>query len=169
MNQPSVGLFEKPCVRCGETDRDVRGGCRPCKKTRMTARYQADPQRLIDASVDWAKANPEKVRAARLRRMYNISLEQYSTMLAAQGGCCAICEQSETALDAHGMVKDLSVDHDHACCPGKTSCGRCIRGLLCHRHNLAIGLLGDSRALLAAADTYLRRYSPPATVALALV
>jgi hypothetical protein len=33
------------------------------------------------------------------------------------------------------------VDHDHACCQKKNrSCGKCIRGLLCHTCNIAASI-----------------------------
>jgi hypothetical protein len=39
---------------------------------------------------------------------------------------------------------NLRVDHDHRCCPGAHSCGKCVKGLLCEGCNIASGWLGDS-------------------------
>lgn len=84
-----------------------------------------------------------------LKRFYGMSVEDYDALLASQGGGCAIC---------HGVNKSgqrLAVDHDHACCPGKTSCGRCVRALLCANCNLGLGKFRDDPLLLAAAIEYL--------------
>jgi hypothetical protein len=47
------------------------------------------------------------------------------------------------------------VDHDHACCPGPYTCGRCVRGVLCGRCNTVLGKVGDSPALLRSLADYL--------------
>lgn len=65
--------------------------------------------------------------AYHLRVTYGISIELYELMLAAQDGRCYICQRKS--------AKHLSVDHDHTCCPGKKTCGNCIRGLLCQGCN----------------------------------
>ena len=38
-----------------------------------------------------------------------------------------------------GHAGDLGVDHDHGHCAGRYGCGLCSRGLLCARHNNALG------------------------------
>lgn len=49
------------------------------------------------------------------------------------------------------------MDHDHACCADKNkSCGKCVRGLLCHNCNIA---LGHIERRLQLARSYLN--SPP--------
>lgn len=89
-------------------------------------------------------------RALRIKRNYNISLEQYDEMLADQGGVCAICQ---------GQPKgdwSFHIDHDHACCPNKMeSCGQCIRGLLCEDCNRVLGMFNDKVARFEAAIDYL--------------
>jgi hypothetical protein len=74
---------------------------------------------------------------------------QYKQMLDGQGGVCAIC--GEPPVEG----KNLSIDHDHSCCPGRTTCGKCIRGLLCNGCNLGIGYLKDDIERLRKAMAYL--------------
>lgn len=84
-----------------------------------------------------------------LRLRYSLTVEEYEALLDSQGGVCAICG----GVNRSGHR--LAVDHDHACCPGKTSCGRCVRALLCSNCNLGLGKFRDDPLLLAAAIEYL--------------
>lgn len=91
---------------------------------------------------------------ARRRRAFicvshNLAEADYERMSKAQGDRCKICERREP----RGW---LVIDHDHDCCPGKYSCGQCIRGLLCSRCNAGLGMLGDDEGRVAAALAYLR-------------
>ena len=94
------------------------------------------------------KANPEHYskiqRKKRLKQAYGISVEEYEALSKAQGHACAICNTHRTVLK-----KKLVVDHCHA--TGK------IRGLLCTRCNIGIGLFSDSTLLLHNADRYLKK------------
>jgi Recombination endonuclease VII len=65
---------------------------------------------------------------------YGLTQEQFDLILAAQNHACAMCrEPFEDGQLVH-------VDHDHACCQRKNrSCGKCIRGFLCHTCNIALG------------------------------
>lgn len=103
------------------------------------------------------KRNERKsaTHAVHVEATYNITIEQYWEIYEAQGGLCGICKR------ANGKRKKLSVDHDHDCCPGATSCGFCVRGLLCKSCNSGVlGHLRDSIAALLRAVEYLR--NPPA-------
>lgn len=89
----------------------------------------------------WKARNPGALRRARLKA-FGLTESQFDAMSAAQGDVCAICGNPERTRPAHGEkpVRNLSIDHDHACCPAeKKSCGRCIRGLLCGRCNGHLG------------------------------
>ena len=100
------------------------------------------------------ESNPKLYRENMLRTTYNISLEQYESMLSEQNGQCAICGTTEP-----GQSKWFEVDHDHACCDKKGSCGACVRGLLCTGCNSGISRFGDNPDKLEAAARYVRARS----------
>lgn len=94
-------------------------------------------------------------------KTYNITGDEYNNMLDGQDGRCFIC------LRLPGS-KRLAVDHDHKCCNGPYSCGRCVRGLLCKKCNRdVLGNLKDDPAALRRAAFYLE--NPPARAILMLV
>lgn len=98
-----------------------------------------------------SRDNREMYRRHNLWRSYRITPEQFDSRLEAQGGGCAICGCTSSGVRG----RSFHVDHDHACCPGKTSCGNCIRGLLCHSCNTALGGFKDDTALMAGAIAYI--------------
>ena len=106
------------------------------------------------------KARRAVAHEARVQKVYGLAPGAYAALYAAQGGRCAICQRST------GQRKRLAVDHDHRCCPGPVSCGRCVRGLLCGPCNRdVIGRLGPealSRAYWYLVDPPAQRVVPPA-------
>lgn len=95
---------------------------------------------------------PDLSLRASLWSKYRLSLEAYEEMLAAQGRACAICG---VTAPTDVRTSRFHVDHDHACCPGPKSCGKCVRGLLCHACNTALGNFQDDPRRLLAAVAYL--------------
>lgn len=87
--------------------------------------------------------NPDAEHGYYLRRKYGITMEQYTAMLAAQGGVCAICGGGDGS-------RRLAVDHCHA--TGK------VRALLCASCNTSLGRLGEDPVVLERAAAYLRKH-----------
>lgn len=121
--------------------------CRSCRK-----KYRRDAEVKARTAVynkRYAKQNPElmkrKDRKNMLKRFWNMSLEEYDSMLLKQNGTCAFCEKTES--NPH---KRLCIDHCHT--TGK------IRGLLCDNHNRAMGLFKDSIEDLEKAIEYLKKH-----------
>lgn len=89
---------------------------------------------------------------------YGITGEQYRAIYEAQDRCCAICRL------AIGWRKRLAVDHDHTCCPGPKSCGKCVRGLLCSACNRFLMIVRDNPEAFLRGYEYLT--TPPAQAVL---
>jgi hypothetical protein len=97
------------------------------------------------------RLNAETVRDRMREYRFNLSRQQFDDLLDSQNGRCAICS-SDTPGKSH-----WAVDHDHACCPESgRSCGDCIRGILCGRCNLALGLINDDASILESMKHYLQ-------------
>lgn len=93
---------------------------------------------------------PEIYRAQDLKRDFGITIAEYTEILLAQNGVCAICEKPETAT-RNGKLKALAVDHDHE------SGG--IRSLLCVECNTGLGKFKDSPSLLRRAADYIEKHA----------
>lgn len=110
---------------------------------RAREKLAKDPQRLARANQlrrisygrdyrkDWC-----------LRRTYGITLADYDEIVRSQNRLCALC--GKPPID--GLLR---VDHCHD--TGK------IRGLVCHKCNGGIGLLGDDLESVRKAVAYLER------------
>lgn len=84
-------------------------------------------------------------------KKYGLTRDDYVNLEKSQNGVCKICGESEK------YNKRLSVDHDHSCCPGAGSCGKCIRGLLCSTCNKVLGQVNDNTKTLKAMIEYLEK------------
>lgn len=85
-------------------------------------------------------------REMKLQKKYGLTVSQWDEILDSQGGVCAICRESHDRYHT---------DHDHSCCAGEVSCGKCVRGILCPQCNQALGLMRDDRQRLVNAIEYL--------------
>jgi len=94
-----------------------------------------------------------KTKNKYLQRTFNITLDQYNILLKQQDNKCFICKRDQSEFS-----KALSVDHNHSCCPGKESCGKCVRGLLCDLCNYLIGYCNDNTKTLVEAIKYIEKY-----------
>jgi len=91
----------------------------------------------------------QKNRENRLRVFFNLTPEDWDTMLAYQGGVCAITGKP-------AVNQRLSTDHNHR--TGQ------IRGLLSIRANKGLAYFNDDPTMLRKAADYLE--NPPAVLAL---
>lgn len=158
------------CARCGEVKPvdsfgdDVRkfngkkSYCRDCGRASTNEWRERYPEKY-EALKKLPKTAVQKLRRKDidLQKTYRITLLDYEEMLASQGNCCAVCGGQPSGRGKAGAR--LAVDHAHSCCPGKESCGKCIRGLLCANCNTLIGLGGELPDRLRAAADYLERHT----------
>jgi hypothetical protein len=147
-------------------------------------RYQNDPEvrrKHLECQKRWNAANKERMDAYRREwvkedrqknyekyrkrervftlRRFNITVEWYEEQFNKQKGLCAICKNPEIEVDRkYGTPRVLCVDHDHKCCKGDSSCGKCVRGLLCGACNKALTRVEAIDGWAAKACAYLSKF-----------
>jgi len=147
----------KQCSSCNEhkledefrwTDKTKARRRGQCKKCCAIKEQERKENRILEDKDAWQRSR----REAHLKNRYNLTSEQVVDMLSNQDGRCAIC-RDEILLDRF----KYAIDHDHSCCSGRNSCGKCVRGILCSGCNKFIGFAKESTTILMNAIVYIER------------
>ena len=95
--------------------------------------------------------DPDYYRKLNYKYNFDLPLEEYNQKLAFQNFVCDSCKKPErSTYRTTKIVKALAVDHCHTT--------KKLRGLLCSRCNILIGLAKDDIEILQNAIDYLKRY-----------
>lgn len=138
--KPLRSAIARTRVDCKARNEDGHKQCTRCRKWLAESEFTRHSTTLDGLSRECRECQRDQM----LQRKYKITLAEYDERLAKQGGHCATCPATER----------LHVDHDHACCPGDISCGKCVRGILCGECNAVLGYVQDSPAVLSNLVTY---------------
>lgn len=128
--------------------------CNMCRLQYSKDWYQRNKESAGKRARNWVKSNPKQHRESALMRLYKLPAKRYAEMLKNQRNKCAICRVEFTSEKRKGAF----VDHNHSCCAGNSSCGNCVRGLVCRDCNFILGLVKDDPKVLRKAASYLISY-----------
>lgn len=151
----------KTCVRCNKdwpetleyfrplskakNDYRLRNICRECHRKDIRKRYKENPEPAKQIASRWYQNNKERVRKRGRKytlQRHGLTANEYESIWKSQDGCCAVCLLPENG-------NKLDIDHNH-------DTGE-IRGLLCRKCNIAIGLLDDDVVRAERLITYVLR------------
>lgn len=146
----------KQCRKCREPFEGSR--CSDCHKSWLRAKYAADPAQFKARAEAYRARNHDKVRIAKRLALfvyrYGKTLAELEAMRVAQGNRCLVCHGEMTEkLGGRRWV----VDHYN-----RPDGSPVVRGLLHHRCNVGLGMLGDHDAVsMERAAGYIRRQGTP--------
>lgn len=139
---------------------NLHAECKECYKKRIREYRKKNLEYVREKEKNYRKNDPEKYKERdrkrssnrkiktkeyTLKRLYNLTLNEYYDILESQNNGCSICGAQKS------KSKDfLCVDHDH-------TTGN-VRGILCDNCNRGLGLFGDDPKNLLSAYYYLNKY-----------
>ena len=114
--------------------------------------YAKNKEKLAAQSRAWRENNPDKSKRSYtnswLKKKYGITIEQYEEKARQQNYLCAACGEEHK-----GKTKQTTLHLDHCHSSGK------LRGMLCYRCNLGLGLLDENISRLKGLIKYLKGHS----------
>ena len=114
--------------------------CKSCTKVDVRTWDSNNPEKKLSYRQLERQRNADTYQRARLKRLYNITLENYNEILSSQGNVCAICKKPRPTV----------VDHDHE--TGK------VRGILHRTCNAGLGMLRDNFDNILNAAKYVQEH-----------
>lgn len=135
MKKCKTCLIEQPTANFMKNHQNKDNLHTKCKKC------MSEYKRVTRATPD----QKEKSKLYGIKYRYNLSPEEYYKFIA--GGC-----------DSCGSPHGAAIDHDHSCCPGQITCGKCIRGVLCRRCNTVEGILKNNPECLYGLVAYMEKH-----------
>lgn len=134
---PKRGQLALICTKClinpSRNAEGKRGSwCNPCQR------------KLVK------KKTREENRRDRLKRYYNLTLEEVNERYEAQGKRCLICTEFMTQPEIGNTKRTLNIDHCHNT--------NKVRGIICSSCNVGLGNFGDNPGTLYRAYTYLKEH-----------
>jgi hypothetical protein len=103
--------------------------CKSCKSIQTKTWFQANKEKAIRYNTK-----------SKLKLRYGMDMADYDAMVIAQNNLCAICNQPQAR-------RNLAVDHCHQT--------NRVRGLLCDKCNLALGMINDDLNIVEGIKRYL--------------
>lgn len=141
-------MFDITCNRCGVTKFMDEFHKHPTNRMKRTYTCKqcvsADKERQrknTERETAKRKADPDKYRDKRVQKTYGVSLEFVRALFKRQGSRCPICWQ---------VNFNWHIDHNHE--TGK------VRGVLCNKCNMGIGLFDEDPERLRDAADYLETH-----------
>ena len=161
LDELDIRKSDDKCAKCHREsvqrvkDKDPEG-FRVRRAAKELADRMANPDKWAEEyKVQYAKSKAkyglEGKSLENVIRMRGLTRDKYDEMLKIQNGNCKICCSPETRADGRnpGKVMRLVVDHCH-----KT---KAVRGLLCHKCNVVLGMANESVETLIMAILYLEQ------------
>lgn len=141
------------CPKCGSTERYLSDNrCVVCRREYLKKRSQSPEGKAAFKKYRQSEKGKATIKAHvrydQIKRTYNISKEQYDEIVKRQNQECAIC---------HQPLENPCVDHNRKCCNTQTSCGKCVRGLLCLDCFTLVSKCKENVSILESALRYLRQ------------
>lgn len=135
-------LEKKICSKCGvekEQFEFARNSAAPSGYRRVCKDCRNKQSRLSYARTRGVRVRPwERIpgidnTGRHLRYKYGMTPADLEDLITSQSNKCPLCGRE------FGPGQPPQVDHDHKCCPGRKTCGNCIRGVLCRACNVSLG------------------------------